>query len=210
MLKKISSLLLHLVLFALVCAIAAYWVVKIVTPPPAAAPPPVAAPAPREADPVLAAKMFGLVQAAPAQMSNVQVLGLFAAGKQSSAVLAVDGKAPRVFLIGQQVSPGTRLVAVTRDVAVLENAGARQEARAPARPAVSFGGPAPAPGFVRDGNELSAPSLGGPAPRQGVPVQPGFAPQFQPQGQQPFQPQPAPPPQDQLPVPPQAPQPQTQ
>jgi len=43
------------------------------------------------ADPVLAARMFGLVQAAPVvqQALNVQALGAYAAGRDSAAVLAV-------------------------------------------------------------------------------------------------------------------------
>ncbi len=133
--SKLASSLIHLTLFAAVCAIAAYWGVRILTPQPTAAPPPLAAPPPREPDPVLAARMFGQVQQAAARtVSNIQVAGLFAAGKDSSAVLVVDGKPPRVFVLGQEVTPGTRLVDVTGDHAVVESSGGRMELRAPPRP----------------------------------------------------------------------------
>jgi len=182
MLKKFSSYLLHLVMVALVCAIAAYWVLKFITPAPTSAPPPVAAPAPREADPVLVARMFGQVQVAPAVTSNVQVVGIYSAGKSSAAALSVDGKPARVVLLGQEVTRGTRLTNVRPDGVTLDNQGMRQDLSLPKRAPVAFGGGAPpAPGYTRDGNTLTAPSLGGPAvppPQQinpglpGVPMRP--------------------------------------
>lgn len=197
MLKKISALLLHLVMLAIVCAIATYWVLKVVTPPPAAAPAPVAAPAPRDADPILAARMFGLVQASPVVASNIQLLGVFAAGRDSSAVVAVDGKPARVVLLGQSVSAGSKLVEVRPDGVTLDNGGARQELRLPLRARVAMGSGAPQPaGFTRDGNILTAPSSAGPAaPAVGQPApalpQPGalfrpMPPPLQPPTEAPF------------------------
>jgi general secretion pathway protein C len=172
MLKNVSALVLHLVMLAIVCAIAAYWTLKIATPPPSAAPPPVAAPAPREADPILAARMFGLVQAAPVVASNIQLVGVFSAGKDSSAIVAVDGKPARVVLLGQTVSAGAKLVEVRRDGVTLDNNGARQELRLPLRSPVTVGGAPPPPtGFARDGNTLTAPGLSGPTvPAPGLPT----------------------------------------
>src|SRR5262245_47924305 len=96
--KRFSTILMHLALLALVCAAAAYWIAKIATPAPTPAPPPVASPPPRDVDPVLAARMFGLVQLANTQVTaNVQVSGVFAAGDRSSAVLVVDGKPSRAY-----------------------------------------------------------------------------------------------------------------
>jgi general secretion pathway protein C len=180
MLKKLTSVLIHVLMLAAVCAIAAYWGVRILTPPPTAAPPPLAAPAPREPDPMLAARMFGLIQQPAARVvSNIQVAGLFAAGKDSSAVLTVDGKPARVYVLGQDVTPGTRLVEVLADGVVVESSGGRQELRAPARPAASMTTGAPARAYVLDGGSLSAPaSAGGAAipPAQRAPVMPGTAP----------------------------------
>ena len=181
--SKLASSLIHLTLFAGVCAIAAYWGVRILTPQPTAAPPPLAAPPPREPDPVLAARMFGQVQQAAARtVSNIQVAGLFAAGKDSSAVLVVDGKPPRVFVLGQEVAPGTRLVDVTGDHAVVESSGGRMELRAPPRPVASLSSGTPARAYVIEGNTLSAPASGSG----------GSAPVFTPQP--PSAPPPSPPP----------------
>lgn len=157
--KKLAAALVHIVMLAVVCAIAAYWAIRIVTPQPTAAPPPLAAPPPRDPDPVLAARMFGLVQAAPtAVLANVQVAGVFAAGADSSAVLIVDGKPARAYLIGQEVAPGTRLVEVRPDGVTLEATGGRQELQVPPRQVASFGGAPPPPAYNLTGNTLSAPA----------------------------------------------------
>lgn len=179
--KKIPTLLLHLAMLAIVCAIGAYWVMRILTPAPSAPPPPVAAPAPREADPTLAARMFGLVQAAPSVASNVQVMGVFSAGKDSSAVLAVDGKAARVVLLGQSVSPGSKLAEVRPDGVTLDNNGVKQELKLPPRTPIAVSGPPAPAGFSRDGNTLAAPGAGAPTVppnlSPGMPA-PGFTPGF--------------------------------
>lgn len=168
--NKLATTLIHVAMLALVCAIAAYWGVRIFTPQPTAAPPPLAAPPPREPDPVQAARMFGLIEHAAARVvSNIQVAGLFAAGKDSSAVLVVDGKPPRAYVIGQDVVPGTRLIEVNPDMAVLEAAGGRQELRAPPRPSPVMSAGAPARAYVLEGNNLSAPASAN-APGAAAPV----------------------------------------
>lgn len=201
MLKKFAAAAVHLVFFALVMAIAAYWGVRIFTPAPTAAPPPLPPPPLRDPDPVAAARMFGKVERVQAVASNIQAVGAFSAGKDSSAVLSVDGRPARVFLLGQEVSPGMKLVAVTAEAVVLEAGGGRQEIRLPARAIAAFGGAPPPPNFVRDGNTLSAPTVGGaaggrPTPPSGTPI--GQPPQMQqpqlpqPQPQQPAMPAPPP------------------
>ena len=190
MLKKFAAAAVHLVFFALVMAIAAYWGVRIFTPAPTAAPPPLPPPPLRDPDPVAAARMFGKVERVQAVASNIQAVGAFAAGNDSSAVLTVDGRPARVFLLGQEVAPGMKLVAVTPEVVVLDAGGGRQELRLPARAVAAFGGAPPPPNFVREGNTLSAPSAGAggaagrPNPPSGTPV-----------GQPPQMPQPQIPPQ---------------
>ena len=192
MLKKFAFAAVHLVFFAGVVAIGAYWAIRIFTPPPIAAPPPLPPPPLRDPDPVAAARMFGKVDVVQQVASNVQALGVFAAGKDSSAVLVVDGKPARVFLIGQEVAPGMKLVSVTSEVAVLETGSGRQEVRLPARPVAQLGGPPPDAKFFREGNTLTAPSSDG-APNIPRAVAP---------------PRPAPPPP--APPPPAVPQPQMQ
>ena len=157
--KKLLRVLGHVAMLSVVALIATYWGIKILTPPPASAPPPLAAPPPRDPDPVLAARMLGLVQAAQAVVvSNIQVSGVFAAGRDSAAVLVVDGKPARAYLVGQEVAPGTSLESVRPDGVTLSGASGKQDVRIPPRPVASFGGPPPAPAFSLSGNTLSAPS----------------------------------------------------
>lgn len=180
--RRLLGFLGHLAALALVSAIAAYWAVRILTPPPASAPPPLAPPPPREPDPVLAARMFGLVQVGQAPVaSNVQVAGVFAAGADSSAILIVDGKPARVYLLGQEVAPGTTLAAVRPDGITLASGSGRQELRVPPRPVASMGGAPPLPAYSREGNTLSAPSVSPAAPAPPPPAVPAdVAPMMQP------------------------------
>lgn len=178
MLKKFAFVAVHAVFLAGVLVIAAYWSIRIFTPAPTSAPPPLPPPPLRDPDPVAAARMFGKVDVVQAVASNVQALGVFSAGKDSSAVLVVDGKPARVFLIGQEVAPGMKLVSVTSEIAILESNGSRQEVRLPARPIAQFGGMPALPNFTRDGNTLTAPSSDGApnVPRSAPPQRPSFTP----------------------------------
>jgi len=196
MLKKFAAAATHLVFFAIVVAIAGYWALRIFTPAPTAAPPPLPPPPLRDPDPMAAARMFGKVQVVQAVATNVQAVGVFSAGEDSSAVLVVDGRPARVFIVGQEVAPGMKLIEVTPELAVLEASGMRQEVRLPARPAVSFGGLPPAPNFTREGNTLTAPSGAAPSPRPFVPPaasQPPAVPPQQPPAVPPQQPPAVPP-----------------
>ncbi|HKO67397.1 MAG TPA: hypothetical protein VJU53_06300 [Burkholderiaceae bacterium] len=220
--KKFAFAAVHLVCFVAVMAIAGYWGIRIFTPSPIAAPPPLPPPPLRDPDPMAAARMFGKVDVAQSVASNIQAVGVFAAGKDSSAVLVVDGKPARAFVVGQNVAPGMKLVSVTSEIAVLETASGRQEVRMPAQPVAQLGGFPAAPNFFREGNTLTAPSSDGapniprPVPAQtprAAPAQPPPmpAPQFptqqvppQIQQQAPQQPQPMPQqqvPQQQVPQP---------
>lgn len=187
MLKKFAAVAVHLVFLALVMAIAAYWGVRIFTPAPTAAPPPLAPPPLRDPDPVAVARMFGKVERVQAATSNIQAIGAYSAGKDSSAVLSVDGRPARVFLLGQEVAPGLKLAEVGPEKVVLDSGGARQELRLPPRAMAAFGGAPPPPNFTLQGNTLTAPSAG--APPGGRPA--GGAPGQLPQPPQPQPPQPA-------------------
>jgi len=209
--RKIAVALLHLSMLALVCAIGTYWAIRILTPAPASVPPPQSAAVQREADPTLAARMFGLVQAAPAaqQALNVQALGAYAAGRDSAAVLSVDGKPARVYLLNQEVSNGARLVEVRKDAVTIEQGGARREFALPPQQSLGLGGRPPPPGYTREGSTLTAPSVAaatqpaGAAPRplpprpsvaqQPLPQQSQVQPPAQPQAPVPAQPQLQPP-----------------
>ena len=160
MLKKFASGAVHLVFFAMVVAIAGYWSIRIFTPAPTSAPPPLPPPPLRDPDPSAAARMFGKVDMPVAVATNVQALGVFVAGRDSSAVLVVDSKPPRVFLLGQDVAPGMKLAEVNANTVILDSSGSRLEVRLPVRPLVAFGGAPPPANFVREGNTLTAPSTG--------------------------------------------------
>jgi hypothetical protein len=190
MLKKFAAAMVHLLFFAGVVAIGAYWSVRIFTPAPTSAPPPLPPPPLRDPDATAAARMFGKVEVAQvAVAANIQSLGAFAAGKDSSAILVVDGKPARVFLVGQEIVPGTRLVSIESEVIVLDSPSGRQEVRLPPRPAVAMSGGAPTQNFTRDGNTLTAPTASGApaiAPRPTVaPPQPPPAVPQNPQGSPP-------------------------
>lgn len=170
MLNKFAAVMLHLLMLVIVCAIAAYWAVRIMTPPPASAPPLQPAAAPREAEPQLAARMMGLVQAASAQVaSNIQAVGAFAAGRDSAAVLVIDGKPARVYLLNQEISGGTRLVEVRKDAVTVEQGGLRRDIALPVQELLAVGGSPPPAGFSREGNTLTAPTVGTPGQPAGVP-----------------------------------------
>ncbi len=173
MLKRFAAALLHLSMLALVCAIAAYWAIRILTPAPASVPPPQPAAALREADPVLAARMFGLVQAAPIPSAlNIQPLGAFAAGKDSAAILAVDGQPARVYLLGQEVARGATLVDVRKDAVTIEQGGVRRDFALPPQQVLGLGGTRPPPGYTREGSTLTAPSVATAAQQAAAPPRP--------------------------------------
>lgn len=196
MLKKLATGAVHLLCFGMVVAIAAYWSVRVFTPAPTSAPPPLPPPPLRDPDPSAAARMFGKVEIQATVATNVQALGAFIAGRDSSAVLVVDGRPPRVVLVGQEAAPGMKLVEVTAETVIMETPSGRQEVRLPARPLVSFGGAPPPPNFVLEGNTLTAPASAN-APRPtGVPQTFIAPPPMPPAGPQntPMQPQPTSPP----------------
>ena len=199
MLKKLTAALVHLLFFAGVVAIGAYWSVRIFTPAPTTAPPPLPPPPLRDPDPTASARMFGKVAVAQAVVAtNVQALGAFAAGKDSAAVLAVDGKPPRVYLLNQEVVAGSRLVDVRKEAVTIEQGGVRRNIALPTPQVASLGGAPPPTGFRREGNTLTAPSVAASAqpaipprplqPRLPVVVQQPLPQQAVPQPLQPEQP----------------------
>lgn len=165
MLDKLTGALVHVLGLALVCAIAAYWLIRIATPAPSVAPAPMSPPPPRDPDPVLAARMFGKVQtpidAAP---SNLQLVGVFAAGKQSAAAISVDGRPARVFLLNQSVTNDLKLHAVDGEGVQLSNpAGVLQTIRVPRQAVAQFATQPPPNAYSFDRGMMTAPTIEGPA-----------------------------------------------
>jgi general secretion pathway protein C len=153
-----TPILIHMLGAALACALIALWALRLLAPGPPAVPAPAPAAVVREPDARLAARLFGDVGGgAIARDVNVQVSGVFAAGKDSSAVLSIDGKPARAVLLGQEVAAGTRLVAVHPDGVTLERDGA--QARYVVPPAAVAAASAPLVSFRREGATLTAPSV---------------------------------------------------
>jgi general secretion pathway protein C len=168
-------LLIHFVGAALSCAQLAYWSIRLMTPPPTAAPAPVRAVSLRDPDPVLLARAFGQVDRVAA-MSNIQVAGVFAAGRDSAAVFVVDDLPARAVLLGQEVAPGSTLIEVNPQSVTLQSGPTRRELRVPNPPLASWSGAGPGQGagFARHGNVLSVldqARLAGPQSVEPTPVQ---------------------------------------
>jgi len=168
MLSNLGRLLIHFAGGALACAQLAYWTIRLMTPPPAPAPAPVRAVAPRDPDAVLLARAFGQVErVAPAAFANIQVAGVFAAGRDSAAVFVVGDRPARAVRLGQEVAPGSTLVEVDAQSVTLDSGGVRRQLRVPSLPVASPSGPlaGAGAGFERRGNVLTAPSMdAAPAP----------------------------------------------
>jgi hypothetical protein len=165
----LGRLLIHFVGAAFACGQLAYWAIRLMTPPPAAAPAPMQAVAVRDPDPVLVARAFGQVDSGPPlAIANIQVAGVYAAGRDSAAVFIVGDKPAIAVRLGQEVAPGSTLVAVDRDSVTIESGGVRRQLRVPNPPVVAAGGPLPGGGFEQHGNVLTAPTVdtppGGPRP----------------------------------------------
>ncbi len=98
-------------------------------------------------DPVAAAKLvgarhlFGQAQqagsAAPVVVSRYTLLGVAAdkAAAASFAVIAEEGKAGEGYILGDEIAPGMRLVAIRPDAVELEHNGQREIVRLSEKPA---------------------------------------------------------------------------
>lgn len=126
-----------LVAFALLCASAAYWAMRLVAPRAPIAPP--AALDEQRALPELrlAAQLFGVAAASgpgAALPSNVVVVGILAAGSRGSAILGVDGRPPKAFAVGERISATQQILEVRSGSVVIDAGGMRSELPAPIKP----------------------------------------------------------------------------
>jgi general secretion pathway protein C len=168
-----TPIVIHLLGAAAASALAAYWALQLLATP-ASSVTPAAAPvlAVRDPDPRLAARLFGDLTSGPAAIvRNVQVAGVYASGKASSAVVAVDGKPARAVLLGQEAAAGLRLVDVRSDGITLETDGVRTDYTVPPLSLAHSSGPAPQ--FRREGNTLTAPMQDPSAAAGSAPQRPG-------------------------------------
>lgn len=152
-------------LFALLCAVAAYWLLQLLAPRAAIAPAASLIDTARLPDLQRAAAMFGTPGGQPdlqvAAASDIAVLGVAAAQARASAVLAIDGGSPKAFAVGDAIDRRTRLVEISAEAIVIDRGAGLVRLPAPARPdpALLSAGPASA-GIVAP----AAPARFAPAP----------------------------------------------
>jgi hypothetical protein len=142
-----------LILFALLCASSAYWVMQLRAPVPVVAAAASAIPAPPNLDTALHARLFG---GAVRGSSNIRVTGVVAptqAHAPGIALLGIDDQPARAYSTGQTLAGGTILREVHVDRVVIDQGGALSELSVPqARPGAASsqgvtppGQPAPQP-----------------------------------------------------------------
>src|ERR1700756_574742 len=132
MLPGLNKFLLHFVGAAVACAQLTYWAIRLMTPPPAAAPAPARALKVHDPDPVLLARAFGQIERAATPVAgNIQLAGVYADadGRNSSAVFLVGDAPARAVWVGEEVAPGSKLVAVDSQSATLDSGGVRHQLR---------------------------------------------------------------------------------
>jgi general secretion pathway protein C len=135
-LLNLGRLLIHFIGAAVACAQLAYWTNRL-TPPPAAAPSPMRAVTAPFLDPMLLARAFGQVELlAPAATANIQLTGVFAAGRDSAAVFVVGDQPAKAVLLGREVAPGSTLIEVGPQTVTLDSGGLQRQLRVPT-PAVA-------------------------------------------------------------------------
>ena len=119
---------------AVLCAVIAYWAMIISAPRVAIAPAGslIDRGAPSDLGP--AQRLFGQVAGATpsaAGPSNITVIGIVASARNGSAILVIDGKAPRPVAVGEEIEPGLKLTSVTPTEVILERNGVPMSLPAP-------------------------------------------------------------------------------
>jgi general secretion pathway protein C len=127
-------------LFAALCAIAAAWAIALLAPRPPVAPAGAIAHTQGPADLSAAAQLFGGVpQAVSADalapaLSNILVTGVLATTGRGVALLAIDGRPAKPFAVGETVTDGLRVRAITADAVELGRGGVEAPMRLAAPP----------------------------------------------------------------------------
>ena len=190
-LARLASLL----LFAALCAICAAWGLQLFSPRSPIAPAGAIAQPAAASDLLQAGQLFGAPPApspsAAAAPSNVQVVGVIAAGPRGVALLSVDGQPAKPFRVGEKVAEGLTVSAVMPDSVALIRNGQPLTAQAPPRPSLDVLTSGPKSGIDMPGSSGTLPPglSGGPGapppppPMQspgvlppGVPIQPAAQP----------------------------------
>jgi general secretion pathway protein C len=166
---RIASVL----LFAALCAIVAVWALQLLAPRAPIAPAGAVATVQGPPDLSAAGQLFGGVpravdaqaQAAP---SNIQVSGVLASGERGVALLAIDGRPSKPFAVGEPVSDGMTVRAITGDAVELDRGAGGRPMRqpAPARGSIAVLTSGP----QRSSGNANVPPVALPSPPAGAPV----------------------------------------
>lgn len=161
--KRMPLLLTLLALVALSASIA-YWVLQLYKPDqrPLAAVPVAALPEPAVDS---AATLFG-GQAMAAVVSNYQLTGVVAAGRNSVAILVADGQPAKAFPVGKELSAGVVVKEVHPRYVMLSEGGVlkRIDLAVDARPAADMAAPLPMdapapPAYPQQGQPIMQPTI---------------------------------------------------
>lgn len=174
---NLAAFFTSLLMFALLCGIVAYWALQLAGRKPSVAPPEIVADPRAALDLNAAGGLFGAAPAAggnapPPEVANIQVIGIAADPARGAAILAVDGKPGKPFLVGDTIVAGTKLGAVTADAVIIDRGGARIELPVPARPSIallSSGPSAASPGRGGAARPMPLPQSG---PSSSAPLRP--------------------------------------
>ncbi len=143
--------LVSVLLFALLCAVIAYWMLRLLEPPVRIAPSGSLAAAETIASLGPAQTLFGRAGAGEgpvvqAVASNFKVLGVIADTQRGAAIIAVDGGAAEVFGVGMQIDDTHRLKSVSATEVVIQRGAEEIRIDAPAQSDVAILSSGPAPG----------------------------------------------------------------
>lgn len=161
---------LSLLLFMLLCACTAYWVMQLIKPPlRAVTAPPQAEQA--QVDVSLAAGLFG-GRGTVTVASNYQLLGVVAAKKDddSVAILSADGKPAQAVRQGKELLPGTSVKEVHATYVLLSEGGVLKRVMLPDDVRSKTGMASPAP-ILAPGRAPAASNQDLPPEQPAVPVQ---------------------------------------
>lgn len=128
---------------ALLCGCITFWAMQLSAPKPLIAPHGDGQTRRERADVRAASTLFGQPAATPAQaqvpvLGNVQVLGVVAAGRLSSAILIVDGQTARSYAVGESIGPGQRISRIGSDFIVIDDNGKTAQVPAPERGSIAI------------------------------------------------------------------------
>lgn len=184
----LARLLSFLLLLSL-AGIVTYWATRLLSPAVAVAPSGSIGDAGNNANIGTAATVFGLpgaAIAAAAPATNIEVIGIAAAGELGVAILSVDGKPAAPFPVGSKIDDATTVEAVGVETVVLERRGRKLELKSPARASLAV--LSSGVGQARDPNRPVPPMPAAPAPPPAAPPAAPAAPGGRPPAQPPSAP----------------------